>query len=130
MLTLVTLASLSGAPHGDVAAALTSFTEAVARGDATTAGKHLHPAYVEVVQLPDQELVLTAEAYLGGVDAGRIGGKPIDLTICAIDVHWRVATASTVRRTGDMVLVSAVTLVHRDDAWTITSASTWTGAAE
>ena len=37
MLTLVTLASLSGAPHGDVAAALTSFTEAVARGDARDA---------------------------------------------------------------------------------------------
>lgn len=123
MLFFPLLAAVQPSPYAQVEATLTAFTQAVADADVATVEKLLHPSSVQVVVLPDSQMVLDAPAYLGAIQAGKVGGSPIDLLVSDIHIQGRVATASTQRSLGPMVLNDAVTLVHGDQGWQIVAMS-------
>jgi ketosteroid isomerase-like protein len=119
LFTLIGATALAGSPRSQVQAALTGFTEAVAAGDAARARTFLHPDAVQVVQMPTGPATLGTEAYLGMVEAGKVGGNAISLEVEDLRVSGPVATATTVRRTGGLELTDAVSLFEGASGWQI-----------
>lgn len=119
MLFFSLLAAVPPSPYAQVEATLTSFTAAVAEGDVATVERLLHPSSVQVVALPGSQMVLDTPSYLGAIKAGKVGGSPIELVVSDIHIQGSVATASTQRNLGAMVLHDAVTLVHTPEGWQI-----------
>lgn len=127
ILALALSASASPTPHADVEATLAAFSTAVSASNTQRTRRWLHPSCVQIVQLPDSEMVVDVDGCIGAMESGQIGGSPIDLTVSNIQISGGVATASTVRRTAGFVLVDAVTLVLRDDKWLIASMAVQAG---
>lgn len=121
MLFFSLLAAVQPSPYAQVEATLTDFSTAVAKGDVAAVEKLLHPSSVQVVDMSGTQMVLDTSAYLGAIKAGKVGGSPISLIVSDIHIQGSVATASTQRDLGTMVLNDAVTLVHSPDGWQIVS---------
>lgn len=119
LLTLMGATALAGAPRADVPSTLRGFSAAVAAGDAAAARPFLHPDSVQVVQMPTGPATLGTEAYLGMVQTGKVGGHEITVEVADVRVSGSVATATTIRRTGDLQLTDAVSLSRGEGGWQI-----------
>jgi ketosteroid isomerase-like protein len=103
----------------DVAAALQSFTDAVAAGDAAAARAWLHPDSVQVVMTGSGPMTLGTDAYLSLIEQGKVGGQPIALSLGEVQVNGAVAAVTATRRSGALQLQDAVTLCRDEVGWKI-----------
>lgn len=100
-------------------AVLAAFTEGAAVRDLDRVRRALHPESRVFVPRPDGMQIIDRDAYLGLMEAGKVGGTPADRRLLQIEVDRAAASARQVRDMGAVALHDAVSLVRGPEGWMI-----------